>query len=235
MYESAITYFQDSPDPAVPGQVKSMSVLELARNLAPGQAVAPPRALILGAPGSGKTMLLYLYRYLALQQTRALIFGRAKVPVYIPLRNYGLYLEACNAIPQQEMAIAGTKSLLDFLYTSDMAGMRHLRPFLDSLQAQGRVLLLCDGLDEVDEKHQAAVMMELAGLMGQNQNQLVLTCREGEYWEMPQLAQSVAENLVARVHLNALDANQERSFVKRCITQQAPGKKSMHTAGACRQ
>ncbi len=228
MYETAITYFQDSPDPAVPGQVKSMSVLELARDLAPGHAVTPSHQLILGALGSGKTMLLYLYRYLALQQTRALIFGRAKVPVYIPLRNYGLYLEACNAIPQQEI---GTESPLDFLYTSDMAGMRHLRPFLDSLRVQGRVLLLCDGLDEVDEKHQAAVMMELAGLMGQNQNQLVLTCREVEYWEMPQFAQSVEENLVARVHLNALDANQVRSFVERYITEQDPGKKWQHTAG----
>src|SRR5258708_36247170 len=129
------------------------------------------------------------------------------------------------------MARAGRKSLLDFLYTSDMAGMRHLRPFLDSLQAQGGVLLLCDGLGEVDEKHQAAVMMELAGLMGQNQNQLVLTCREVEYWEMAQLAQSVAENLVGRGHLNALDANQVRSFVERYITEQDPGKKWQHTAG----
>src|SRR5260221_14620151 len=98
-----------------------MSVLELARDLAAGHAVTPSHQLILGALGSGKTMLLYLYRYLALQQTRPLIFGRAKVPIYIPLRNYGLYLEAGNAIPQQEMAIAGTKSILDFLYTSNMA------------------------------------------------------------------------------------------------------------------
>src|SRR5260221_14164849 len=129
------------------------------------------------------------------------------------------------------MAIAGTESSLDFLFTSDMAGMRHLRPFLDSLRVEGRVLLLCDGLDEVDEKHQAALMMELAGLMGQNQNQLVLTCREVEYWEMPQFAQSVEETLVARGHLNALDANQVRSVVERYITEQDPGKKRQHTPG----
>src|SRR5260221_7104476 len=48
---------------------------------------------------------------------------------------------------------------------------------------------------------------------------------------MPQLAQSVAENLVAHVPLNALDANQVRSFVERYITEQDPGKKWQHTAG----
>src|SRR5216684_1859718 len=220
VYETTIMYVQDSPDPSVPGQVQSMSMSELAQHLAPTSAAGQAHQLILGAPGAGKTMLLRLYQYVALQQGRALIAGRAKIPIFVPLRNYSFYLEAGNAASPQEgnasdhkgpplrshapagtESLVGTQSLLDFLYASDLPGLRHLRPFLKSLRAQGRVLFLCDGLDEVDEAWRAAVMMELAEVMGQNQNQLVLTCREVEYRELPQLAQTVAENLVARVQI----------------------------------
>src|SRR5215469_8574455 len=97
VYETTITYVQDSPDPAVPGQAQSMSMLELAQNLAPTSAAGQAHQLILGAAGAGKTMLLHLYQHMALQQGRALIAGRAKIPIFIPLRNYSLYLEAGNA------------------------------------------------------------------------------------------------------------------------------------------
>src|SRR5713101_1728698 len=266
VYETTIMYVQDSPDPAVPGQAQSMSMFELAQHLAPTSAAGQAHQLILGAPGAGKTMLLRLYQYVALQQGRGLIAGRAKIPIFVPLRNYGFYLEAGNAASPQEgdagdhkglvkipriflaphsspplalrshapagtESLVGTQSLLDFLYTSDLPGLRHLRPFLKSLRAQGRVLFLCDGLDEVDEANRAAVTMELAEVMGQNQNQLVLTCREVEYRELPQLAQTVAENLVARVQIVSLDGHQVRSFVERFIEEQDPDNKWRHTAG----
>src|SRR5216683_3091866 len=266
VYETTIMYVQDSPDPAVPGQVQSMSMFELAQHLAPTSAAGQAHQLILGAPGAGKTMLLRLYQYVALQQGRTLIAGRAKIPIFVPLRNYSFYLEAGNTASPQEgdagdhkvlvkipriflaphssppsplrshtpagtESLAGTQSLLDFLYTSDLPGLRHLRPFLKSLRAQGRVLFLCDGLDEVDEAYRAAVTMELAEVMGQNQNQLVLTCREVEYRELPKLAQTVAENLVARVQIVSLDAHQVRSFVERFIEEQDPDNKWRHTAG----
>ncbi len=266
VYETTIMYVQDSPDPAVPGQAQSMSMFELAQHLAPTSAAGQAHQLILGAPGAGKTMLLRLYQYVALQQGRTLIAGRAKIPIFVPLRNYSFYLEAGNTASPQEgdagdhkvlvkipriflaphssppsplrshapagtEGLAGTQSLLDFLYTSDLPGLRHLRPFLKSLRAQGRVLFLCDGLDEVDDAYRAAVTMELAEVMGQNQNQLVLTCREVEYRELPQLAQTVAENLVARVQIVPLDGHQVRSFVERFIEEQDPDNKWRHTAG----
>src|SRR6266446_1008501 len=223
VYETTIMYVQDSPDPSVPGQAQSMSMFELAQHLAPTSA-------------AGQAMLLRLYQYVVLQQGRTLIAGRAKIPIYVPLRNYSLYLEAGNAASPQEgdagtESPVGTQSLLDFLYASDLPGLRHLRPFLRSLRAQGRVLFLCDGLDEVDEANRAAVTMELAEVMGQNQNQLVLTCREVEYREVPQLAQTVAENLVARVQIVPLDGHQVRSFVERFIEERDPDNKWRHTAG----
>ena len=258
VYETTVMYVQDSPDPSVPGQEQSMSMFELAQHLAPTSAAGQAHQLILGAPGAGKTMLLRLYQYVALQQGRGLIAGRAKIPIFVPLRDYSLYLEGGNAASPQEgnagdhegpprhasppsplrshapagtEGNAGTQSLLDFLYASDLPGLRHLRPFLKSLRARGRVLFLCDGLDEVDEACRAAVTMELAEVMGQNQNQLVLTCREVEYRELPQLAQTVAENLVARVQIVSLDGHQVRSFVERFIEEQDPDNKWRHTAG----
>jgi len=258
VYETTVMYVQDSPDPSVPGQVQSMSMSELAQHLAPTSAAGQAHQLILGAPGAGKTVLLRLYQYVALQQGRGLIAGRAKIPIFVPLRNYSLYLETGNAASPQEgdagdhkgpprrssppsplrshalagmESLVGTQSLLDFLYASDLPGLRHLRPFLKSLRARGRVLFLCDGLDEVDEACRAAVTMELAEVMGQNQNQLVLTCREVEYRELPQLAQTVAENLVARVQIVPLDGHQVRSFVERFIKEQDPDNKWRHTAG----
>src|SRR5260221_705311 len=157
VYETTVMYVQDSPDPSVPGQVQSMSMFELAQHLAPTSAAGRAHELTVGAPGAGKTMLLRLYQYVALKQGRGLIAGRAKIPIFVPLRNYSLYLEAGNAASMQEgdagdhkgppfptpppsplrtdrMPLAGTQSLLDFLYASDLPGLRHLRPFLKSLQ-----------------------------------------------------------------------------------------------------
>jgi HEAT repeat protein len=231
IYETTITHYQESPDLSIPGRVRSISMLELAQDLGATLAATQSHQLILGVPGAGKTILLYLYQFTALQQSQLLILGRNKIPLYIPLRNYSLYLETHIAGTPQENAVAGTQSLLDFLYTSDLAGMHHLRPFLHKLIAQGRILFLCDGLNEVDDQFRAVVAMELAELMGQNQNQLVLTCREVDYQEQPQLAQAVERNLVAHVYISPLDAKQMRSFVERFIEDQDSSKSWRHTAG----
>ena len=231
IYETAITHYQESPDLSIPSRVRSISMLELAQDLGATFAVSQPHQLILGAPGAGKTLLLYLYQFAALQQSRSLILGRNKIPLYIPLRNYSLYLETHKAGSPQEEAGASTRSLLDFLFTSDLAGMHHLGPFLRKLIEQGRILFLCDGLNEVDDQFRAAVAAELAGLMGQNLNQLVLTCREVDYQELPQLAQAAEANLVAHVYIGSLDTNQMRSFVERFIEDQDSSKSWRHTAG----
>src|SRR5713226_5481732 len=112
VYETTIMYVQDSPDPSVPGQVQSMSMSELAQHLAPTSAAGQAHQLILGAPGAGKTMLLRLFQYVALQQGRTLIAGRAKIPIYVPLRNYSFYLEAGNAASPQEGDAGDHKGLV---------------------------------------------------------------------------------------------------------------------------
>ena len=231
IYETTITHYQESPDLSIPGRVRSISMLELAQELRATLAATQSHQLILGDPGAGKTILLYLYQFTTLQQSRLLILGRDKIPLYIPLRSYSLYLETHNAGLSQEKAVEGTQSLLDFLYTSDLVGMHHLRPFLRKLITQGRILFLCDGLNEVDDQFRAAVAVELAELMGQNQNQLVLTCRGVDYQEQPQLAQAAEGNLVVHMYISPLDAKQMRSFVERFIEDRDSSKSWRHTAG----
>ena len=231
IYETSLTCYQDTPDPSTPGKVQHVSMLELAQDLGHSSAAAQSHQLILGVPGAGKSVILYYYRFTVLRRFRSLIFGSDKIPIYIPLRNYNLYLDTHTSGASGEKLVVGTQSLLDFLYSSDLEGMDHLRVFLHRLVAQGRILFLCDGLNEIDEKYQSAVSVELAEMMGQNQNQLVLTCREVDFQQQPQLVQAVVENLVVRAYINPFDDKHERSLVERYIGEQDAGKKWRHTAG----
>src|SRR6266581_732201 len=231
IYETSLTSYQDTPDLAIPGKVQYVSMLDLAQDLGRSSTSVQSHQLILGAPGAGKSIILYFYRFSILQRSRSLIFGSDKIPIYIPMWRYNLYLDTQTIGISGEKPVVGTQSLLDFLYLCDLVVMRHLRPFLHGLIAQGRILFLCDGLNEIDERYQAAVSVELAEMMGQNRNQLVLTCREVDFQQQPQLAQAVVENLVVRAYMNPLDDEHVRSFVERYIGEQDAGKKWRHTAG----
>ena len=231
IYETSLTSYQDFPDLSVPGKVQHVSVLEQAQDLVRSSMTVQSHQLILGAPGAGKSAILYFYRFSILQRPRPLIFGSDKIPIYIPMWKYNLYLDIQTIGISGEKLGVGAQPLLDFLYSSDLSGINHLRPFLHRLAAQGRIIFLCDGLNEIDEMYQAAVSVELAEMMGQNQNQLVLTCREVDLQQQPQLTQAVVENLVVRSYINPLDDEHVRSFVERYIGEQDAGKKWRHTAG----
>lgn len=231
IYEASLTCYQDTPDPSLPGKVKQTTVVELAQELLQASPAAVAHQLLVGASGAGKSTTLYYYQYIALQQFRSLIFGKAKIPIFVPLWIYNLYLDTYVREAPDEKLTPGKHLLLDFLYSSDLEGMHRLRPFLHKLVAQGRILFLCDGLHEIDEQHRAAISLELAAMMGQNRNQLVLTCWETDFQQQPQLAQAVVENLVNRVYINPLDVIRERSFVERYIAEQDAGIKWRHTAG----
>jgi len=231
IYETSLTCYQDTPDLSTPGKVQHISILELAQELVDSSRVVRSHQIILGAPGAGKSVMLYFYWFTALRQARSIIFGRDKIPIYIPMHRYNLYLDTHSTGASGEELVLGTQSLLDFLYSSDLVGMNHLRPFLHRLVAKGNILFLCDGLNEIDEKYRSAVNVEFAEMMGQNQNQLVLTCREVDFQQQPQLAQAVIENLVVRVDINPLDEKYERNFVERYIKEQDANKKWRHTAG----
>jgi len=231
IYETSLTSYQDAPDLATPGKAQHISVLKLAQELVNPSGGVQSHQLILGVPGAGKSVMLYFYLYTVLRGSRSIIFGKNKIPIYIPMYKYNLYLDSQTNGASDDKFVIGPHSLIDFLYSSDLVGMNHLRPFLHNLAAKGNILFLCDGLNEIDEKYQSAVNVEFAEMMGQNQSQLVVTCREVDFQQQPQLAQAVIENLVVRVYINALDEKLERSFVERYIKEQDAGKKWRHTAG----
>ena len=127
------------------------------------------RLMILGDPGSGKSTLL-----------KALSTGVSKrqwpefkklVPVFVSLR----------AFAQQKLPFFSwlTQHVLS------EHGMRNATPLLKKLVAEGRLLLLLDGLDEVNDKQIGPVLNEIFEFLDQNEqdnkNRVLMTCREQNY------------------------------------------------------
>lgn len=231
-YEANVIYYRVSPDPTAPVDTQEMPLVGMIKS--PGLFQLDPREhlVLLGAPGVGKTTALHFFQYNALHQRRALLFGREKVPVYVPLRNYSLFIETQGTLYEQDNALTHDGArLLDFLVSSDLPGMQYLRPYLHKLFAQSRLLLLCDDLHEIDEVYQSRVVEELSDLMSVEQNRLVVTCREVDYWLHPQLAQVVEGHLLGRAVIQPYTQEQVRAATERFIEEDQSGRRWRHTAG----
>ncbi|HLH62177.1 MAG TPA: HEAT repeat domain-containing protein [Ktedonobacteraceae bacterium] len=259
-YTTSVAYHQDTPGATISSSPQSMSLSELARE-------RHSHLLVLGSAGMGKTTFLRLYQYISLQRGAALMFGRDHIPIYIPLNQYSLFLQALQeAIPEEGMRNGNSMdgpgrpqgyaptlheeehqgstdvgsqkgTLLDFLLSGDLAGLHYLRPYLNRLIAQGRIVFLCDGLDEVDERYQAVVNIEVAQLMSQQQNRVVVTDSEAHFRRQQELVRAASENLVARATFLPLDMGQIRDFIEQYIDSGASlviarsGNGRRHTAG----
>ncbi|MGH2507622.1 MAG: hypothetical protein ACRDHZ_09515, partial [Ktedonobacteraceae bacterium] len=151
---------------------------------------------------------------------------RYKLPVYLPLTYYALFLQAFDLAKPSDF------SLLDFLTTCELPALVPVRPYLRKLFQQGRLLLLCDGLDEVPSVYRPALDQELTGLFRQNRNALLLTCTPHIYDQSPELIQAVGENLVPRAVFAPLDQTHIRGIVERFIIEQdAEAHPTLPTAG----
>lgn len=223
-------YEQGTNAPTVAIEEEQVSILDLVQQQDTHQ-------LILGVPGAGKTMALRVYQYSASQQPLKLIFRRERVPVYVPMKNYSLYLKKMQPIPvgaaSDDAPDEPLVTILDFLYESDLPGMRSLRPYVYRLAQQGRLLLLCDGLNEVDSNYLSQVGQELVTLMRTSENRLVMTCREVDYREQSEFVQLVDEGQAERVVIYPLQTDQIYEFVETYVTAQ--GDQWRHTAGQIMQ
>ncbi len=192
--------------------------------------------LILGVPGAGKTTALRVYQYSASEHPWELVFKHNRVPIYVPMKNYSLflktYLPSENDIPDVNN-VAPHVTLLDFLAESDLPGIEHLRPYLFQLSQQGRLLLLCDGLNEIDNNYLSFVSHELVYLMQNTQNRLVMTCREVDYREQPDFIDLVNKGQASRATVYPLQTDQISEFVERYVERQ--DKHWRHTAGQIMQ
>ena len=222
-YDIPILYALDDPDPTMPRQTRSLRVLELIETVA---GAASPHLLLLGEAGAGKTLFLHEYLSAVARRRRQTAFGRIRLPLFFPLKYYALLSQTF-----EQTDLAGF-SLLDLLAACDLPGLARLRPYLGKLFRQGRLLLLCDGLDEVPEDYRPALDQELTLLFRQTRNGLLLTCTPGVYEHSQSLVQAIGENLVPRALLQPLETAHRRVIVERFITEMdAQYRASLPTAG----
>ncbi len=200
--------------------------------------------LVLGAAGAGKTTMLLVRQRDAALRRWDMIRGRARVPVYVPMKHYNLFLkehtrEGTTNTAGSNLPGKGTSSgelmnriaLFDFLYESDLPGMRHLRPHMRQMALQGRLLLLCDDLNAVDNLYLDAICAELRYLMRDTGNRLLMTCRAADYDMNPRLRRLAVDGQAVCTEISPLQHEQIREFVERSIEEQGTNTQWQHTAG----
>jgi HEAT repeat protein len=187
--------------------------------------------LILGQPGAGKTIALCVYQYILSQPILSLAFSRRRIPIYIPMKNYNFFLKKHIPLLEQETFHQDPQPLmlLHYLQDCDLPAIHYLRPYLQKLFERGRLLLLCDGLDEVDPVYLSLISKELAYLMQEEQNRLIVTCREIDYNRQGDFAQLVDEGQAVSAVISSLQPEQIHEFIELYIQKQ--DKQWKHTAG----
>ncbi|HET8846039.1 MAG TPA: NACHT domain-containing protein, partial [Ktedonobacteraceae bacterium] len=206
-YPVPLVYYQDDPDPTRPRQARPLSTSELAEKI---MAESTGHMILLGSVGSGKTMFAHEFLSLAARRSRDHAFGGLRLPVFLPLKYYTFF---CQKMAQNDL------SLLDFLTTLEGPGMEHIRPYLNTLFQRGRLLFLCDGLDEVSDVYRPALDQELALFFHQNRNGLLLTCSQTVYEQTPGLVRSIGENLIPRAAFSPLKLVDMRRITERYIKE----------------
>ncbi|HEU5378376.1 MAG TPA: hypothetical protein VFV38_23385 [Ktedonobacteraceae bacterium] len=157
--------------------------------------------LMLGGPGSGKTANL---KYAVYQAARSNQQKANKLPVLIQMKYYNGFLRNLR-IASPESGPAPTQTLLAYLLDNEheqksqtgketeLIGLHHLRHYLPRLVAQGQIVFLCDGMNELESEALTIIHRELTHLMQTTQNAVVMTCRELEYQEQD-LLKDLANN-----------------------------------------
>ena len=122
-----------------------------------------PRLRVLGKPGTGKTTFL---QHLAIQCSQG-TFEPTRVPIFITLRHFA-----------EESRTSGELSLLNYLRQEFLIAGIVNPTVIETLLQAGRVLLLLDGIDEVLQPENAAVLREIRRFSGKyHKNRFVTTCR----------------------------------------------------------
>jgi hypothetical protein len=216
--------------------------------------------LILGGPGSGKTANLKyaVYQAVSAPQPKA---SKIPVLVQMKYYNGFLRnMRAASAeagTGEREDQVAGetaeagarqpdtapTDTLLAYLLDDqheqkpqagkepELVGLHHLRHYLPQLVAQGRIVFLCDGMNELENDALAIIHGELTRLMQTTQNSVVMTCRELEYQEQ-ELLKDLANNGAAIKMLPPLTAADVAEIVKTHLQgQRTPGQIPLGEAG----
>ncbi|MEO8973891.1 MAG: HEAT repeat domain-containing protein [Ktedonobacteraceae bacterium] len=232
IYNTPVTYYPNTPvvsnstSPDVQTQTQVVSLLNVLQQ-------QESHMLLLGDSGAGKTLTLHLYLSEIARQGWTRVRSRDNIPVYIPLQDYSAFLLSAIKESADHPSNAGNSSnlnevteratLLDFLYETSLPGMHHLRPHLNSLLKQGRLELLCDGLEEVASAYRVQVSRQLANLMMITQDRFVIAAREADYAESQQLVDLVDGGFAARAIIFPLSSQSMRECIEQYIEAQNNG------------
>ncbi len=184
--------------------------------------------VMLGTAGIGKTMALHVYLYGASEMSWQLARKEGKIPVSLSLLAYSLFLKQ-RVRAETEVSPSSVRDILAFLSVHDVPGMRYLHPHLDWLMQQGRLVLLCDGLDEVEESQRGNVCQSLIDCMRTTQNRVVVTSHSSVYAAQRELVQYIESAHARLVTIAPLQTGQVAEIVEKYIERQ--DKNWKHTAG----
>ncbi len=123
-----------------------------------------PKLMLLGKAGSGKTTFL---QYIATQCNQGK-FLSDRIPLFIRLKNFA-----------EDARETGDFSLLNYI-TQELANFGTSDEQIQTLLAQGRVLILLDSLDEIPEDDRAEIVKKIRKLSEEYyKNQFIITSRIG--------------------------------------------------------
>jgi hypothetical protein len=130
----------------------------------------PRRLVILGAPGSGKSIIAQWLTVKLIEDGR----DNSQVPVFLPLASWN------PAVSLDDWAAAEMARMYRWLSRTIEVVNGKPRSLAQELIAEGRVLMVLDGLDEIPEDNQAKALDRLTEV-AKEQYHFVVTCRTGEY------------------------------------------------------
>ncbi|HLY31610.1 MAG TPA: HEAT repeat domain-containing protein [Ktedonobacterales bacterium] len=136
------------------------------------------RAVLLGEAGAGKTTALYAYAA-RLAQRRSILpifFGFAPLPVIISLPGY-----ARTSPDERGLRLSYIVSQVRRFSTAGLASQT------ERLLRRGRIVLLCDGFDDIPELDRPSVSDSLAALAPPNfgRARMIIACQLATYLSQP--------------------------------------------------
>jgi predicted NACHT family NTPase len=130
----------------------------------------PRRLVILGVPGSGKSIIAQWHTVKLIEDGR----DNRQVPVFLPLASWN------PVVSLDDWAAAEMERMYRWLSGTIEVVNGKARSLAQELIAEGRVLMVLDGLDEIPEDNQAKALDRLTEA-AKERHHFVVTCRTGEY------------------------------------------------------